>query len=118
VNHDLKVTGLDFDTAEFLEWNPTDPEDCEVWVTANVGNEKGGVLFQLHICTPVSIKRIENKRHCFLLEHYAGKADLISRLDDFILEKTSGCTGDPYHVLARLWRSEYGKYDKRGRLIG
>ena len=118
VNHDIKVTGLDFDTPEFLEWNPADPLDCDVWATAGVGNEKGSVLFQLHICTPASIKRIENKRHCFLLERYAGKEDLIARLDDFILEKTSGWAGNPYRVLAGLWCSEYGKYDKRGHLIG
>jgi hypothetical protein len=118
VSHDLKVMGLDFAAPEFLEWNPEDPLDCDVWATASVGDGEGSVLFQVHICTPASIKRVENKRHCFLIEHYAGTADLIARLDAFIAEKTRGCTGDPYRVLAGLWRSEYGKYDKRGHLIG
>jgi hypothetical protein len=118
VNHDIKVRGLDFDTPEFVEWNPENPLDCDIWATATVGSEEGSALFQLHICTPASIKRIENKRHCFLIEQYAGKADLIARLDDFIVEKTKGCAGDPYRVLARLWRWEYGNYDERGQLIG
>jgi hypothetical protein len=115
----FKVMDLDFDTPEFLEWSPGDPLDCEVWATASVGYEQGpgSVLFQIHICTPVSIKRLENQRHCFLIEQYAGKADLIARLDGFIAEKTKGCTGDPYRVLAKLWRSEYGKYDQRGGFI-
>jgi len=118
MNHDIKVIGLDFDTPEFLEWNPENPLDCDVWATASVGDEKCSVLFQIHICTPASIERLENKRHCFLIEEYAGKADLTARLDGFITKKIKGCTGDPYRVLARLWRSEYGKYDKRGQLIG
>ena len=110
--------GLDFSTPEFLEWNPKDPLDCDVWATASVGDGKGSVLFQVHICTLASIKRVENKWHCFLIEQYFGTADLIARLDAFIAEKTRGYAGDPYRVLAALWRSEYGKYDKRGRLIG
>jgi hypothetical protein len=111
------VIGLDFDTPEFLEWNPADPLDCEVWATANVGDESGGALFQIHICTSASIKRIENKRQCFVIDQYAGVPDLIARLDSFIAEKTKGCTGDPCWALARLWRYEYGKYDTRGQLV-
>jgi hypothetical protein len=118
VNHDIKVRGLDFDTPEFLEWNPENPLDCSIWATASVGTEKSSSLFQLLICTPTSIKRAENKRHCFLIKQYAGKADLIVRLDEFIVEKAKGCTGDPYRILARFWRWEYGKYDKRGQLVG
>lgn len=117
MNDELTVLGLDFDTPEHLEWHPDNPLDCDVWATANVGTEKGGGLFQIHLCTPVSIKRIENKRHCFLVEQYAGVPDLIVRLNSFIAGKTKGCTGDPYRVLARLWRHEYGKYDARGQLI-
>jgi Immunity protein 8 len=118
VNHDLKVRGLDFDTPEFLEWKPEDPLDCDVWAHVEIGDERGGVLFQLHICTAASMKRIENKRHCFVIEQFAGKTDLIARLDSFIAEKTKGCTSDPFFVLAKFWRYEYGKYDKRGHLIG
>lgn len=117
MNHDLNVRGLDFDTPEFLDWNPENPLDCDVWATANIGTEEAGSLFHLHICTPASIRRIENKRHCFLIEHYTGKADLITRLNAFIAEKTNGRTEDPYWVLSRLWRWEYGKYDKRGQLV-
>lgn len=118
MNQDLKVRGVDFDTPEFLEWKPEDPLDCDVWATANVGDDRGGLLFQIHICTSAAMKRVENKRHCFVIEQFAGKADLIARLDAFIEEKTKGCAGDPYRVLAALWRYEYGKYDKRGNLIG
>ena len=115
--NDLQVIGLDFDTPEFSEWNPNDPLDCEVWATANIGDEKGGALFQIHICTPASIKRVENKRQCFVIDQFAGVPDLIARLNSFIAEKTKCYTGDPYWLLARLWRYEYGNYDKRGQLI-
>jgi hypothetical protein len=118
VNHDLKVRGLDFDTPEFLEWKPEDPLDCDVWAHVEVGDERGGVLFQLHICTAESMKRIENKRYCFVIDQFVGKTDLIACLDSFIAEKTKGCTGDPYWALAKFWRCEYGKYDKRGQFIG
>jgi Immunity protein 8 len=118
VKNYLKVRGLDFDTPEFLEWKPEDPLDCDVWVHVEIGDERGGVLFQLHICTAASMKRIENKRHCFVIDQFACKADLIARLDSFIAEKTKGCTTNPYYVLAKFWLYEYGKYDKRGHLIG
>ena len=117
VTNEIKVIGLDFDTPEHLEWHPDNPLDCEVWATANVGTDKGGCLFQIHLCTPMSIKQIENKRHCFLIEHYTSVSDLIARLDDFIAEKTKGYTGDPCRLLAQLWRYEYGNYDARGQLI-
>ena len=118
VNHELKVRGLDFDTPEFVEWNPADPLDCDVWATAGVGNEHGSMLFQMHIITTAAMMRIRNKRHCFVIECYAGKAALVAHMDSFIADKTRDCTGDPYCVLAGLWRSEYGNYDKRGQLIG
>ena len=41
MSQNLSVIGLDFDTPEFTEWNPDDPLDCEVWATANIGDEKG-----------------------------------------------------------------------------
>jgi hypothetical protein len=44
MNQELKVSGLDFDTPEFLEWNPEDPLDCDVWATASIGGEGGSVL--------------------------------------------------------------------------
>ena len=115
--HDLRVMGLDFDTPEFLEWKPDDPLDCDVWATAGIGDERGSVLFQIHICSAASMKRIENKRHCFVIEQFSGMTDLVARLDAFIAEKTRGCTGDPYRVLARLWRYEYGKYDEGGQFV-
>jgi hypothetical protein len=114
----LKIVGIDFDSPEFLEWNPSDPLDCDVWATVSVGGERGSVLFQIHVCTSASMKRVENKRHCFVIDQFAGKSDLIARLDAFIDEKTRGCAGDPCRILAELWCSEYGKYDKRGTLIG
>jgi len=118
VTYKLRVTGLDFDTPEFLEWTPDDPLDCDVWATASIGDESGSALFQLHFCTAAAMKRIENKRHCFVIELFAGKADLIARLDAFIAERTRGCTSDPYRILAGLWLYEYGKYDERGHLVG
>ncbi len=114
----LKVVWLDFDPPQHLEWKPADPLDADVWATADVGDERGSVSFQLHICTSAAMKRVENKRHCFTIEGFIDRADLVARLDVFILEKTSGCVGDPYRVLGKFWRWEYGKYDKRGNLIG
>jgi hypothetical protein len=116
-NPDFKVMSLDFDTPEFREWNPADSLDCDVWATAGIGNERGTALFQIHICTAAAMRRIDDKRHCFVIDEYPGVAKLIAHLDEFIDEKTKGCTGDPYRLLAQVWRHEYAKYDARGQLI-
>ena len=118
MTHVLKVMGLDFDTPEFQEWRPDDTLDCDVWATASIGDERGSVLFQIHICTAASMRRIEKKRHCFVIEQFIGKADLIARLDAFIAEKIIGCSSDPCRILAKLWIYEYGQYDVRGNLVG
>jgi Immunity protein 8 len=113
----MRVVHLDFHDAEGHEWHPEDPMDCEMWATVDVGDERGAASFQIHICTPLSIKRIDNQRQCFLIERYTGRADLISQLDRFIIEKTKGCTGDPYRALAHFWLWEYGRYDAREKFI-
>jgi hypothetical protein len=116
-NDDIKIKGLDFDTPESLEWNPIDPLDCDVWAHAVVGANEWSNLYQLHICSHAAMKRIDNKQHVFVIERYAGKEDLIARLNDFIVQKTSRSTSDGLVILTQFWRWEYGKYDKRGKLL-
>lgn len=115
---EIRVMRLEFETPGYQEWNPDDPLDCAITVTANIGDESGACFFGIHVCTPASIKRMENKRWCFLIDEYAGEADLIRQLDQFIAEKLRGCTGDPFRVLGKLWWWEYGKYDSKGQLVG
>src|SRR3954453_23783950 len=57
VRYEIRVTGLDFDTRELLQWKPDAPLDCYVWATANICDEGGSALFQLHFCTAASMKR-------------------------------------------------------------
>jgi len=100
------------------DWLPEDPWDCELWTTVDVGDDSGSASFQIHVCTPTSIARFPDKRHCFLIEEYLGPKPLIIRLDEFIAMKTDSAPGDPYWELAHVWRWECGKYDHHGHLIG
>jgi hypothetical protein len=104
---DMHVVSIDFDTEEFHDWNPRDPSDCEVWTHVNVGNDRGASYFQVHICTPQSIRRIENKRFCFSIDEFRGAHDLVERLDQFIEDRVANKPGDPYHILSKHWAWEY-----------
>ena len=103
----MHVVGIDFDTAQVSDWTPDDPLDCEVWANVNVGDERGAAYFQLHICTPQSIRRIADKRNAFVIDEFVGIPDLIARLDAFIEAKLKDVSGDPYQALAKYWRWEY-----------
>lgn len=104
----LRITDYDFnDVDDPIAWTPDDPSDFDLWITVTVGDDEGGSNFQVHICTPKSIRRIREKRACFVVDCWAGTDDLIARLDEFIAEKTSATHKDPYHTLANHWIWEY-----------
>jgi len=106
---DFHVVGIDFDTPKFNDWHPQDTRDCEVWATANIGNDRGAALYQSHICTPQSIRRIASKRHCFMIEQFRGVPDLIDQLNAFIESKIAKKAGDPYYLLSKHWLWEYDR---------
>jgi hypothetical protein len=105
---DFHVVSIDFDTPEFHDWQPDDPQDCEVWATVSVGDYRGTALFYVHICTPSSMPRIDNKRHCFTIKEFRGVPDLVERLNAFIEERIPAhAPGDPYYLLSKHWLWEY-----------
>jgi hypothetical protein len=84
---DFHVVRIDFDTPEVFEWRPEDPLEYEVWATAAVGNDRGTSHFQLHICMPLAVRTIADKRHLFMIDAFRGVADLVAQLDAFIEAK-------------------------------
>lgn len=67
-----------------LDYQPSDTYDFEFWITVNVGDGVAGCLYQVHICTPLSIKQITNKKGCFLIEEWEGLDLLIAKMNQFI----------------------------------
>ena len=89
-------------------WSPDDLFDFEEWITVTVGDEKGGSNFQLHVCTPVSVSRLEPKRHIFMIDRWEGVPKLIEKLNDFIQRVEAETTSVLEHELAKHWAWEYG----------
>lgn len=113
----MRVVWIDFHNHD-KDWVPDDCWDCEMWATVDVGDETGAASFQVHVCTHTAVTRLDDKRHCFLIDEYLGLQSLVDRLDKFISQTVHSIPGDPYRELGRVWLWEYGKYDQRGRLIG
>ena len=88
-------------------WSPEDPYDFEEWISITVGDEKGGSDFQLHVCTSISISRLDSKRHVFMIEKWGGVSQLINQLDNFIHEIENDPTIILDHELAKHWLWEY-----------
>jgi hypothetical protein len=110
---DFHVVTIDFRTPELLDWRPDDPRDCEVWATVSVGDDHGTGNFDVHICTPEAIRRIENKRYCFTIDEFHGVPDLVARLDAFIEERVPAhMPGDPFYHLSRYWLWEYARQSR------
>ena len=61
-------------------WIPEDSLDINEWIGVTIGDEVGGSDFQVHICTPISIRGIQEKRAIFMLDEYCGLNDLIPKL--------------------------------------
>jgi hypothetical protein len=110
---DFHVVHIDFDTPEVLEWHPQDPFDCDVWATAMVGDDRGTNYFQLHICTPLAVRTIADKRCLFLIDEFRGVTDLVAQLDAFIEAKIANRPGDPFLLLSNHWQWEYGPIRRR-----
>ena len=104
----LRVIDLHFnDIPDPASWFPEDSTDVAEWITITVGDESGGCNYQVHICTPTSIKHLSDKRACFMIDAWAGVDDLVRRLDAFIAQRTADGGDAPDRVLARYWLWEY-----------
>ena len=102
---------FDYDLHDYeLDYQPNDIYDFEFWMTVNVGDGVAGCLYQVHVCTPLSIKRIQKKKGCFLVEEWEGLDTLIVIMNEFI-EKVleNNLSDDPYFVLGKHWLWEYSK---------
>jgi hypothetical protein len=104
---DFHVVGIDFDTPEVTDWNPSDSLDCEVWATVSVGTDRGATYYQLHICTPQAVRSIADKRHLFVINQFRGIDELVVELDAFIESKVGNRPEDPYLLLSKHWAWEY-----------
>lgn len=104
----LSVTDFWFNNIQDIDsWKPERPWDFEEWIGVTVGNDKGGTDFQVHVCTPTSIKRIDDKRFFFLIDEYTGVDDLAEALNQFISKINEEPTSNPIDVLATHWAWEY-----------
>jgi len=100
---------FDFDLHDHeLDYEPHDPHDFEFWMTVNVGDGRAGNYFQVHVCTPVSIGRIPNKRGVFLVQEWSGVEPLVAEMNAFIRTIVAKAPwDDPYEVLSKVWLWEY-----------
>ena len=100
---------FDYDLNDLdLEYNPDDIYDFEFWINVNIGDGVAGNYYQVHICTPISIKGIRDKRNIFMVDQWKGLSKLIEHMNEFIkkeIDKSS--TEDPYIVLSKCWHWEY-----------
>lgn len=92
------------------DWEPTERLDFDVWITVNVGDGNAGAYYYVHICTPMSIPRLTDKRSIFMIDEWCGLDDLIARMNQYIEESLTSYVGDPYHKLAKEWSWEYDNY--------
>ena len=105
----MKVIDYTFnDVQNPNDWTPDDLYDFEEWITVTVGDEAGGSDFQLHVCTPVSISRVNAKEHVFMIDRWDGVSGLIDQLDAFVEKIESDPTVDVFHELSKHWMWEYG----------
>lgn len=93
--------------ADWDKWSPDDPLDFETSIGVTVGEGKSGTDFQLTLCTPLSINRLDSQRYIFVIEKWRGVGDLVQRLDQFISDLELKSTNDIYLELSRRWFWEY-----------
>jgi hypothetical protein len=100
---------FDYDLHDYdFDFQPDDIYDFEFWMTVNVGDGIAGNLYQVRICSPISIKRIQNKKGCFMVDQWEGLPRLVSQMNEFISEVTDKPSpDDPYVLLSRHWLWEY-----------
>ncbi len=100
---------FDYDLHDYgLDFQPDDIYDFEFWITVNVGDGVAGNLFQAHICSPISIKRIQDKKGCFKIEKWEGLPQLITKMNEFIDNVIDNFSpDDSYMLLSRHWLWEY-----------
>ena len=83
----LKVLDIEINDREST-WQPEDPNDFDEWVTVNIGEKEAGNLYQIHLCTAISIRRLDVKRNLFMLEQWISLDDIIEKINVFIQETT------------------------------
>ena len=106
----LRVLSYDFnDVTDVGTWAPEDPFNIDEWLNVTVGDDSGGSNYQVHLCTPVSIRHIRNKRHCFMIDSWAGTSTLERELNAFVERIEAETTDNVIHTLARHWQWEYGE---------
>jgi len=66
-----------------LDFQLDDIYDFEFWIAVNVGDEVAENLYQVHIFSPISIKRIQNKKGCFMIDQCEGLPHLVIRMNEF-----------------------------------
>lgn len=110
--NEFHVVGIDFDTPEITDWRPQDPLNCDVWATVDVGDDRGGSFYQLHICTPQSIGTIRDKQHCFMIAEFLNLDDLVMQLNAFLEANIGTTQGDPFFLLSKYWHWEYDKLNR------
>ena len=106
----MKVIAFNFNDVDDPEnWHPEDVFDFEEWIAVTVGEEQAGTDFQVHVCTPVSIARLESKRNVFMIDRWEGIPSLIEQLNGFITDLERESTTVIEHELAKHWLWEYGE---------
>ena len=101
---------FDFDFHDHpADFEPDDEIDFEFCMTITVGDGHAGSNYQVHVCTPLSLPRLEEKRAIYLIDRWPGQRGLIDGLNARIAKVIEDArTHDPFHALARQWLWEYG----------
>jgi hypothetical protein len=93
-----------------LDYQPNDLYDFDFWITVNVGDGVAGCLYQVYVCTPLSIKQIQNKKGCFVIDEWEGLDPLVAEMNEFIrMVLDENQSDDPYFVLSKYWLWEYSR---------
>lgn len=91
-----------------LGWEPEDIFDFEEWLSITIGEDGAGNDYQVHVCTPVSISRIEKKDSIFMVDKWDGLKSIENKINEFIASELADNVKDnPYYVLSKHWRWEY-----------
>ncbi len=76
---------FDYDLNDLdLDYKPEDILDFEFWINVNVSEGVAGNYYQVHICTPILIKGIRDKKNCFMVDQWESISRLISHMNEFI----------------------------------
>lgn len=106
----MRVLAVHFNDVDSPEsWEPPDSLNFAEWISVIVGEsaKAGGTNYEIHICTPRSIKNISDKTACFMIQEWKGVSDLVGKLDEFIAQQVDDPSQRIDLILAKQWRWEY-----------